>query len=359
MSTPESTVTGSALGTGPALRVKRNYPANCWWVVAAAAEVTRKPLCRWLLDQRVVLFRTQAGAPVALEDRCAHRWAPLSQGKLLGDEIACPYHGFRYDSRGACALVPTQSHVPGALQVRSYPVREHAAFVWIWTGAPDKADPALLPDIPELPEPTYLHVMGYMDVNCNYMGLQENLLDPTHVPYVHTNVGQGAWRAPPTEVKVTDRNVTFIYCNPEGALASYEAQPMGVAAGTKVRRTDWGTFASPACNVSGNDIEVAATEAGTYKLVTVHCTTPVSPNRTHYWWLFAQNYGQHIPNLKEDLAALLIAAFKQDKEILEAIQETRDRELRGDSAPEVIVRADRAAVEARRIVERMLSAEPG
>jgi len=67
---------------------KRNYPSNCWWVAATSEEVSRKPISRWLLDQRIALFRTQEGAPVALEDRCAHRWAPLSQGKLIGDEIA-------------------------------------------------------------------------------------------------------------------------------------------------------------------------------------------------------------------------------------------------------------------------------
>src|SRR5882762_4674878 len=104
---------------------QRNYPSNCWWVAAPAEDVTRKPICLWLLEQRVVLFRTEGGAIAALEDRCAHRWAPLSEGKVIGDEIACPYHGFRYNTRGACTHIPTQSHVPQRVQVRSYPVREH------------------------------------------------------------------------------------------------------------------------------------------------------------------------------------------------------------------------------------------
>ena len=56
----------------------RNYPFNCWWAAAATDEVSRKPLSRWLLEQRVVLFRTAAGDPVALADRCAHRWAPYN-----------------------------------------------------------------------------------------------------------------------------------------------------------------------------------------------------------------------------------------------------------------------------------------
>ena len=120
---------------------KRNYPLNCWWVAAAADEVTRQPISRWLLEQRVALYRAENGTVVALEDRCAHRWAPLSRGRVIGDEIACPYHGFRYNARGACTLVPTQSHVPGALKVRSYPIREYAGFVWLWMGDAETAAP--------------------------------------------------------------------------------------------------------------------------------------------------------------------------------------------------------------------------
>src|SRR5258708_175910 len=65
--------------SSPEMLPRRNYPFNCWWVAATADEVSRRPLSRWLLEQRVVLFRKEDGTPVALEDRCAHRWAPLSQ----------------------------------------------------------------------------------------------------------------------------------------------------------------------------------------------------------------------------------------------------------------------------------------
>jgi phenylpropionate dioxygenase-like ring-hydroxylating dioxygenase large terminal subunit len=178
----------------------RNYPLNCWWVAGAAAEVTRKPLSRWLLEQRVVLFRTEEGAPVALEDRCAHRWAPLSQGRLIGNEIACPYHGFRYDTLGKCTLVPTQSQVPAALKVRSYPVREHGSFVWIWMGDLERADPALLPDISWFTDPGYLQVRCFGEARCNYMLLQDNVMDLTHIPYIHGDVQFEGWQQGPDDV---------------------------------------------------------------------------------------------------------------------------------------------------------------
>lgn len=64
-----------------------NYPKNCWWVAATSEEVDRKPLGRWLLNQPVVFYRKRDGQVVALEDRCPHRWAPLSAGKVVEDSL--------------------------------------------------------------------------------------------------------------------------------------------------------------------------------------------------------------------------------------------------------------------------------
>ena len=81
-----------------------------------------------ILDQPVVLFRKEDGRIAALQDRCAHRAAPLSSGVVLGDEIQCGYHGFRYDSSGRCTWIPGQDFVPTKARVRAYPVVER----WRW-----------------------------------------------------------------------------------------------------------------------------------------------------------------------------------------------------------------------------------
>jgi phenylpropionate dioxygenase-like ring-hydroxylating dioxygenase large terminal subunit len=339
---------------------KRNYPANCWWVAATAQEVTRNPLCRWLLDQRVVLFRTEEGVLAALEDRCAHRWAPLSQGKLIGDEIACPYHGFRYNTRGACTHIPTQSHISPRVQVRAYPVHEHCSFVWIWMGNPDRADPTLLPDIPWFSDRTYIQLRTYTQVRCNYMLLHENVLDLTHLAYVHADVQYKGLQTPPATVQVTDHSVTFIVRNPNVPLAPFQAIAMGTEAGKRVNRVDWGTFASPACHFSGTDTEDPAPlngRSGRYSLRGLHCATPISPNRCHYWSAVAQDYGHEVTNLKEEFTALLESIIKQDTDVLEAIQMTIDQDMRRDNVPENLVASDRAPVEARRILKKMLEAE--
>lgn len=339
---------------------KRNYPFNCWWVAASVDEVTRQPICRWLLEQRVVLFRTEEGVIAALEDRCAHRWAPLSQGKVIGAEIACPYHGFRYNAHGTCTHVPVLTHAPAKLQVRSYPVREHGSFVWIWMGESEKADATLLPNIPGFTDPTYLQLRGYMDLGCNYMLLQENVLDPTHVAYVHADVQQEGWQASLVDIKVTDRSVSASMTISDVPVVPYLAAPMGIELGTRVNRRDWTAFESPACNLGGLDIEnlaAAPRERGRYVLCNMHCTTPISPNRCHYWWAIAQNYGHQLPNFSQVLMPILEAAFNQDKAVLEAIQMTIDQDMRGDNAPEFLVVSDRAPVEARRILKKMLDAE--
>ena len=63
--------------TNPVGLTEPNYAHAAWWVAATSAELNDKPLQRWMLDRPVVLFRGQDGQPIALDDRCPHRWAPL------------------------------------------------------------------------------------------------------------------------------------------------------------------------------------------------------------------------------------------------------------------------------------------
>ena len=95
------------------------FVRNAWYVAAWDHEVTRTMRRRILLDEPVVLFRTDAGKAVALEDRCCHRQAPLSMGKLAGNIVTCPYHGLQFDTTGKCVRIPTQDLVPKSACVKS------------------------------------------------------------------------------------------------------------------------------------------------------------------------------------------------------------------------------------------------
>jgi phenylpropionate dioxygenase-like ring-hydroxylating dioxygenase large terminal subunit len=347
-----------------ATHAERNYPLLCWWVAATSKEVTRTPISRYLLEQRVVLFRTEGGDVSALEDRCAHRWAPLSRGKVIGDHLACPYHGFRYNSRGACTLVPLQTGVPTNLRVKAYPVRERGNFVWIWLGDPDKADPALLPDIPGFDDPTTCKWQRYFgEIKCNYMLIHENVLDLTHITHLHSeSFRQDDGPSPmplPVKVEATGHSVAFQLVTPDVPLEPALAHVMGVEVGARVDHRIWGSFASPGCHVQEQITELLNAKGGRHAYVFhgLHCLTPMTPRRTHYWQAHALNYGHTVVNFTEHTESWTAPVVREDVEILEAIQESLDSDTHPDTPAEFLVASDRAVVEARRILKRMLDQE--
>ena len=106
---------------------------NAWYVGAWATEVGRQKLLRrTLLDEPVVFYRREDGTPVALADKCAHRHAPLSEGKLTGDNIQCPYHGLTYDPDGTCVRAPGQSTMlPPILHMAASQIEKCVFFVLV------------------------------------------------------------------------------------------------------------------------------------------------------------------------------------------------------------------------------------
>src|ERR1700685_560021 len=103
------------------------YLRNSWYLVAEAREVTRfLPLARTIMNENLVLYRGEDGKPIALADRCPHRFAPLSAGHIIGNNLRCGYHGMTFDRVGHCVLNPTQPSEPiqRNAYVRSYPIVE-------------------------------------------------------------------------------------------------------------------------------------------------------------------------------------------------------------------------------------------
>ena len=167
---------------------------NAWYVGAWGTEVGRqKMLRRTLLNEPVVFFRQEDGTPVALADKCAHRHAPLSAGKLVGDNIQCPYHGLEYNADGDCVRVPGQSKVPPGCRVQSYPVVERYQWIWIWMGDPALANPDDIEDFHWMDHPDWRAKGELLYLKGDYKLLVENLLDLSHLSYIHaTTLGTDA-----------------------------------------------------------------------------------------------------------------------------------------------------------------------
>ncbi|MBU0602843.1 MAG: aromatic ring-hydroxylating dioxygenase subunit alpha [Gammaproteobacteria bacterium] len=342
--------------------MKPNYPENSWWVAAVGEEVTRTPLGRWFLDRPVVLYRTEAGEVVALEDRCPHRWAPLSRGCLVGDDIMCPYHGFRFDATGTCTKIPTQQTIPAMARVKTHAVREDGPFVWIWMGDPARAQVTPLPELPFLSGPGWNTMRGYMPVKANYMLIQENVLDLTHFGFLHADtLEQKGWEGGDSEVTVADGTVGYRKQMRQEPVASFLGIPDGIGYGQKADRVDWGHFVSPAVHHAGVDIvdPRPGREARTLRFQITHLTTPESPGRTHYWYALGHDYGEYTPERCAELTDLIVATFTQDKDVLEAVQDVIERDARHADSVEVSVTADRPALQARRILRAMLESEQG
>lgn len=167
---------------------------QAWYVAAMASEVGGEAggevmLRRRLLGTSVLLYRKQDGAVAALHDRCPHRFAPLSMGRREGDEVVCAYHGLRFDAFGACVHNPHgKGHISKAAAVRPFPVVERHGFVWIWM-ADEAPDFALLPDYPPL-DRGHPNGIGhtYMKLPVDYRMILDNVMDLSHVDYVHGEI---------------------------------------------------------------------------------------------------------------------------------------------------------------------------
>lgn len=172
----------SEMPLAPALGY-RNY----WYPLIESRRVSSRPTPLRIMGEDLVLFR--AGAKVAaLVDRCAHRGARLSKGRVLFPEtLSCPYHGWTYNAQGECVAAVAEgpdSHVPGAVRVRAYPTEERAGVVWGFIGEGDP--PPLDEDLPPpLRDPSYLAHCFFEDWECDWRNLTENYPDLCHVPVVH------------------------------------------------------------------------------------------------------------------------------------------------------------------------------
>lgn len=162
------------------------YVRNAWYVAGWSQDLpAATPLAIELLGEALVLWRKSDGTPVAFEDRCVHRLAPLSLGRCEGDMLRCMYHGLRFAADGTVNSIPGQDIIPPQARVRAYPVIERHDWLWVWPGDPALADPALVPQAVGISEPDWILGHGQLDYAAEARLISDNLCDFSHLTYVH------------------------------------------------------------------------------------------------------------------------------------------------------------------------------
>ena len=338
-----------------------NYPRNAWYVAGFDDEVPQgELLARTYLGEDVVLYRAPDGSPRALEDRCPHRFAPLSGGTLQEGAIQCRYHGLTFDGSGACVHNP-HGPIPKAARVRAYPVRERDRLLWIWMGEPEKADDSLIPDFSDIAAaPEHATIRGHLPTACDTMLLVDNIMDLSHVDFLHpTSLGSGAIsRVKPVVEDLSERSVKVTW------ISSGDIAPPHFDAHLRQQRqpTDqWTqvTWFAPSCmhlSVGATLLgEPRSQGAGTLNL---HLGTPQRPGHTHYWFWTTRDFA-----ISAEANAFIRPQVEhifrnEDKPILEA-QQSRIGQNECWAKKPVLLAPDAGAVRARRKLAALLELESG
>lgn len=352
---------------------------NHWYVAAWSKDVLRGLLPRTLLGEKVVLFRTEDGTAVALTDRCPHRNLPLSAGKLLGDRIQCGYHGLEFDATGAGVNAPGEPSIPAWCQVRAFPVAERFGWTFIWMGDPTLASTETLPAFHhELENPSWGAATGQLLIPCGYQLILDNLLDLSHLAYVHSSSTGNDDVAMAAKVEVSSdheehvrqtrqmRGVTpapaFVYYGGfDGPIDRW--QMTDYRAPSYIRINNGSRAEGP----SDDQIDCRS-DLGDWGFRVFHALTPETATSTHQFWAVAFQRGMVLEKdyglWQEQMDNVVWEDHHIYTEQQAAILSDPRADPRADPLatgkdvrPEGALRGDRGLYEVRRVLERLRDQE--
>jgi vanillate O-demethylase monooxygenase subunit len=332
-------------------------PRNAWYIAAFGKDVGRNLVSRVILDQPVVLYRKENGTAVAVGGRCPHRHFPLGKGCLKGDVIVCGYHGISFGANGACTSVPSQKFIPPSFRIPTYPLVERGMWLWIWPGEPELADPGLLPDVTAIEAPgMHSAALFTYEVKCRYQLFNDNLLDLTHLAFLHgTTIGTLDNATVPEERTHEPRSVRSRRHMKAYRMAPVAAAPSGGYNGL-VDSVVGMDYHPPGFHVGIGDLFVASTEperAGEALRIsrTYHGVTPGTPHTMHYFFGVAGSKPTDLQAANDLLRPVIAEDILASEEIEKMI------DLLGEAPQELMLPSDSNAVFARRILQSMMDAE--
>jgi len=334
-----------------------SFLRDAWYMAAWSDEIGEALFRRQLLGEPVLLYRKQDGSVAALIDRCPHRFAPLSLGSREDDNVRCPYHGLTFNPEGRCVHNPFSENIPGAARVPAFPVVERDGIVWFWSGEPARADEALIPDFSMIHVNGHPPITGVMPMAANYEYGTDNLLDLSHIEFVHRGsfAGHGVIFAGKHSVIADGNRLHSNWWMPNVLAPSHT---FGIYERDMV--TDhwldmrWDAPASMY-------LEIGACPAGVPRETGVivhqaHILTPEAEGSTHYFWATSRS-GPPSEQGDTIIYGMMSQAFgEEDKPIIEAAYANLYGRDFWDMKP-LSLGVDSGGARARRIIEKLKRSE--
>jgi phenylpropionate dioxygenase-like ring-hydroxylating dioxygenase large terminal subunit len=213
---------------------------NFWYPMATSAELTDKPLKVRALGQDFVLFRGDDGIAKCLSNTCTHRGGSLSGGKIHGNFIQCPYHGWEFDAEGHCKRLPSlgpNPKIPARTRIDAYPVDERHGIVFSFLGDLPEAERPPIIDVREWGQEGWKSTLQTYTINANYERSIENGLDPAHNEFVHDTHG---FKGEDQEYKIGEMRIETRGDWGQGFWHTFKAPPLPEEAKFKGARTQSG-----------------------------------------------------------------------------------------------------------------------
>ncbi len=306
---------------------------NAWYVAGWSHYLAPGRVeARLIIDQPLALYRKQDGQVVALEDRCCHRFAPLSMGRLEQDDLRCMYHGLKFAPDGRCIEIPGQKLIPQSACVRRYPATERGGWIWVWMGDEAAADPAAIPGSVRLDDPAYRMRSGQMDYAAHYLLIDDNLLDLSHLSFAHEKtlgLDMPQWADERPRISPLERGlrVQRWLCNqPSRSFMKRWGETLDlwnsydfIFPGIFLLRTAFYP-AGAAARLSRAEPQ----EPPLFLRYDDQAVTPQSNRTTRYFYAAGARSGDIDDDRLERLFAIVETAFSEDKAIIEAQQRVID-----------------------------------
>lgn len=335
------------------------FVRNCWYVIAWDHEIADDALfTRTVLNEAVLLYRTAEGRVVALHDRCCHRLAPLSKGRKEGDCVRCGYHGLKFDTTGRCVEIPGSDSIPEKARVKAYPVAVKNKWVFVWMGDPAKADTALLPDNFSCDDPGWDYIPGYLHYATSQQLICDNLLDFSHLSYVHEKTLGGSTAIAQTrpEIERVPRGIKVTRRVSDVAAPPYY-RALREIDGNLDRWFIYEFLLPGTLLMHSGGRPVGDADGDMRRAVRLHScqtVTPETDTTTHYFFQQSRRIEDGDRRMTEALYRSLLLAFEEDRDMISAQSAAIDLD---PDAPMLPLAMDAALVRFRRLVDEETAAE--